>query len=102
LTIGENIADIGGCKIAYLALSHSLAGKRAMKLGGYTEQQRFFIAFAQMYKCKSRPSFSSYLLRVDTHSPDRFRVKGVLADTPEFSKAFPGPTASSGSATKIW
>jgi putative endopeptidase len=102
LTTGENIADIGGFKIAYLALEKSLAGKPKELVGGYTPEQQFFLSFAQMYRNVERPEYAGEMLRIDPHSPDRFRVKGVLADTPEFKLAFPGKNSGSGSATTIW
>ena len=55
LTLGENIADLGGMKIAYLALQKALHGKHPAKIDGFTPEQRFFIAFAQIWRFKARP-----------------------------------------------
>jgi putative endopeptidase len=101
-TIGENIADIGGCKISYLALQKDLNGKPIHLIGGYTPNQRFFLSFAQIYRDIERPAYEAELLRIDVHSPDPYRVKGVLADMPEFHSAFPGAKQNTGSPTIIW
>lgn len=89
LTMGENIADLGGLKIAYLALQKSLEGKpRPPKIGGYTAEQRFFLAFAQGWRRNMRPEAVRLQLATDPHSPARFRVLGPLSNTPEFFSAF--------------
>jgi putative endopeptidase len=89
LTLGENIADLGGLKIAYLALHKALAGKPAPgKIDGYTPEQRYFLAFAQLWRAKIRPEAARVRLATDPHSPPRFRVLGPLYNTPEFFEAF--------------
>jgi putative endopeptidase len=89
LTLGENIADLGGLKIAYLALQKALEGKpRPANIDGFTPEQRFFIAFAQGWRRNSRPELVRLMLATDPHSPPRFRVLGPLSNTPEFFKAF--------------
>ena len=102
LTQGENIADIGGLKIAYLALEHSLAGKPRPLIDGFTPEQRFFIAFAQTWHDKRLPAYTKVGLASDPHSPDQYRVIGVLADTPEFRQAFGSPPDSKAAPTTIW
>jgi putative endopeptidase len=89
LTMGENIADLGGLKIAYLALQKSLEGKpRPPNLDGYTPEQRFFLAFAQGWRRNSRPEAVRLQIATDPHSPPRLRVIGPLSNMPEFFKAF--------------
>lgn len=88
LTLGENIADLGGLKIAYLAWKRSLKGKDAPVIGGFTGDQRFFLGFASVWREHTRPQYSSMALKVDPHSPGKFRVLGPLANMPEFYKAF--------------
>ena len=108
LTLGENIADLGGLKIAYLALQKSLAGKpRPEKIDGYTPEQRFFLAFAQGWRRNMRPEMTRLLIATDPHSPARFRVLGPLANMPEFVSAFgcgtSGPMARpEAMRVKIW
>ncbi|HEV3118039.1 MAG TPA: M13 family metallopeptidase, partial [Gemmataceae bacterium] len=89
LTLGENIADLGGLKIAYLAFQKAQQGKPAVgKLDGFTPEQRFFIAFAQIWRTKRRPEALRLMLTTDPHSPPAFRVLGPLYNTPEFFQAF--------------
>ena len=88
LTLGENIADLGGVKIAYLALEKSLAGKPREPLQGYTPEQRFFLAFAEAWRRLDRPERERLIIQTDGHSPGRFRVRGPTENLPEFAKAF--------------
>ena len=104
LTLGENIADIGGLKIAYLALEKSLAGKpRPPLIDGGTPEQRFFIAYAQSWRANIRPEMIRERLTTDQHSTDKYRVLGPVADIPEFYQAFhcPAPPAPAATAS-IW
>ena len=91
LTLGEDIADLGGLKIAYLAFEKSQAGKPRVSLGGFTPEQRFFLAFAQVWRTNTRPEASRLRVATDPHAPARFRVLGPLANLPEFAQAFPCP-----------
>ena len=102
LTQSENIADIGGLKIAYLALEKSLAGKPRPRIDGYTPEQRFFLSFAQIWRTKMRPEALRVRLATDPHAPPRFRVLGALADTPEFRQAFGCPADPKASPTTLW
>ncbi len=91
LTLGENTADNGGIHIAWQALQATLAqqGKSISdKIDGYTEAQRFFISFAQIW-CENRTDQSSRVsAKTDPHSPGRFRADGVVRNFDEFGKAF--------------
>jgi putative endopeptidase len=90
LTLGENIADLGGVKIAYNALERALAGKpRPGKIGGFTPEQRFFLSYAQVWKVNMRPETLRLILATNPHSPGRFRVLGPISNLPEFAGAFP-------------
>ena len=88
LTQGENIADIGGVKLAYAALQKALAGKSREKIDGLTPEQRFFLSYATIWKAKQRDEDLKLRLNTDPHSPARYRVNGPLSDIPEFAKAF--------------
>lgn len=88
LTLGENIADLRGLKIAYLALQKALAIKKAGLIDGLTPDQRFFISYAQAWRDLARPEQERVLISTNPHSPPRFRVQGPLANMPEFAQAF--------------
>ncbi len=97
LTQGENIADIGGVKLAYAALQKALdkhPEDRNKKIDGYTPEQRFFLAFAGIWRQKIRDEDQKLRLNTDPHSPGHFRVNGSLSDLPEFAKAFNVPDGS--------
>jgi putative endopeptidase len=89
LTLGENIADLGGLLIAYGAYRRSLAGKpEPAPIDGFTGPQRFFLAWAQIWRSKSRPEFTRLLVTVDPHAPPQFRTIGPLSNIPAFAQAF--------------
>jgi putative endopeptidase len=88
LTQGENIADLGGLKVAYAALERSLQGKPRTPIDGYTPEQRFFLSWARIWAQNTRPAFARQLVVVDPHSPGRWRVNGPLSNMPEFADAF--------------
>jgi putative endopeptidase len=108
LTLGENIADLGGLKIAYLAFQKSLEGKpRPQPIDGFTPEQRFFLAFAQNWRRNTRPETLRLMLSTDPHSPPRFRVNGPVSNMPEFFAAFGCKAGDSGIRAeniqvKIW
>lgn len=91
LTLGENIADLGGLRIAYLALQHALEGKPRASIEGFSAEQRFFLAFAQTWRSRLRPEQERLRILTDSHSPPRYRVQGPLANLPEFAAAFTCP-----------
>jgi putative endopeptidase len=97
LTQGENIADIGGMKLAYAALQKALdkhPEERAKKIDGFTPEQRFFLSFAAIWRQKIRDEDQKLRLTTDPHSPAQFRVNGPLSDLLEFQKAFGIPDGS--------
>lgn len=88
MTQGENIADLGGLTMAYYAYKKSLAGAKSKVIRGYTGEQRFFIAWAQGWKSKTREEELRRLLTVDYHSPAYFRAFAPLSNMKEFYEAF--------------
>src|SRR6266436_3113741 len=97
LTQGENIADIGGVKLAYAALQKALdkhPEERNKKIDGFTPEQRFFLSFAAIWRSKIRDEEQKLRVKTDPHSPAQFRVNGPLSDLPEFQKAFNIPDGS--------
>ncbi len=94
LTQGENIADIGGVKLAYAALQKALdkhPEERNRKIDGFTPEQRFFLSFAAIWRSKIRDEDEKLRLNTDPHSPAQYRVNGPLSDLAEFAKAFNVP-----------
>ena len=97
LTQGENIADIGGVKLAYAALQKALdkhPEERNKKIDGFTPEQRFFLSFAAIWRSKIRDEDQKLRIKTDPHSPAQYRVNGPLSDSPEFQKAFNIPDGS--------
>lgn len=90
LTLGENIADLGGLLIAYDALQNANKGKELKPIDGFTPEQRFFLAFSGIWKSNMRPEVIRLLVNSDTHSPNKFRVIGTLSNVPYFKDAFNG------------
>jgi putative endopeptidase len=88
LTTGENMADIGGLAIAYQAFKNTEQGKSDKLIDGYTPDQRFFLAFGQVWRIKNRDETMRMRINTDPHSPEMFRVNGPLSNMPEFYKAF--------------
>jgi putative endopeptidase len=92
LTEGENIADLGGVKIALSALASALnrqtADEREKKIDGLTQEQRFFLSWAQIWRTNVRSEYLRLALTVDPHSPAPFRVNGPLSNLLEFARAF--------------
>jgi putative endopeptidase len=88
LTLGENTADNGGVKIAYVALQNALKNKEAPQIDGLTPDQRFFLGFAQIWCQNVTPETARVLALTDPHSPGKYRVNGVVQNSAEFEKAF--------------
>jgi putative endopeptidase len=88
LTLGENTADNGGVRLAFMALMDSLRGKSAPKIDGFTQQQRFFLGWGQIWCENAREEYSRMSAQVNPHSPGDFRVNGVVSNMPEFREAF--------------
>ncbi len=88
LTLGENIADLGGLAIAYHAFAKTLAGKPQQRIDGLTPQQRFFLAWAQIWRRNYTDANLKQRLVVDPHAPSKFRTNGPVANMPSFFDAF--------------
>ena len=89
LTLGENIADLGGLKIAWDAWKLSQKGKPPVgKIEGFTPEQRFFLGYAETWRTLTREQAARLRVVTDPHSPAKFRVNGPLANLPEFWEAF--------------
>lgn len=89
LTLGENIADLGGLSVAYAALQKAMAEKgRPGLIDGFTPEQRFFLAWAQIWRQNIRPEALRQRILTDPHSPGVWRTNGPVANMPEFAQAF--------------
>jgi putative endopeptidase len=90
LTLGENIADLGGLSIAFEALERRLKRDPSSRkmIDGLTPEQRFFISYAQIWRQTVKEQDLRRLLTVDTHSPGRFRVIGAVVNSGPFFEAF--------------
>lgn len=89
LTVGENIADLGGVTLAYAALERSLQGKPEPPLiDGYNWKQRFFLGWAQVWRSTITPAAARRLVELDPHSPAHFRINAVLGQFKPFQEAW--------------
>jgi predicted metalloendopeptidase len=88
LTLGENIADLAGLVIAYKAYHISLHGKPAPILDGYTGDQRFYLAYAQSWRQKNRDESERARLLSNPHSPEDYRVNGVVRNDDNWYASF--------------
>jgi len=94
LTLGENTADNGGLRIAYMALEDALAGASPPAADRFTPEQRFFIANAQAWCSNYTDEAARLRAQTNEHSLAKYRVNGVVSNMPEFQKAFSCPAAS--------
>src|SRR6266576_783204 len=89
LTLGENLADLGGLSIAYAALEKALTEKgRPPLIDGFTPEQRFFLAWAQIWRQNITPEAQRVRINTDPHSPGQWRANGPLSNLPQFAAAF--------------
>ena len=88
LTLGEDVADLGGTLLAYMAWKEATRGQDLKPVEGFTPEQRFFIGMAQWACGDMRPEMKRELALTDPHSPLIYRINGVVANMPEFSAAF--------------
>jgi endothelin-converting enzyme/putative endopeptidase len=107
LTSGEDVADLGGTLIAYLAWQKAVAksGQKLSPVDGFTPEQRFFIGFGQWACENNRPENQRVSAATDPHSPGKYRINGIVSDLPEFAKAFSckaGQPMVREKACKIW
>ncbi len=105
LTAGEDVADLGGTVLAYVAWKNEVEGKRLQPIQGFTPDQRFFIGMAQWACSNERPENLRLRAATDPHSPSQYRINGVVSNMPEFQKAFackPGQPMVQGKACRVW
>jgi endothelin-converting enzyme/putative endopeptidase len=88
LTLGENVADNGGVRIAYRALRDVLAGQEPAAKDGFTADQRLFLGWGQIWCANQRDEIARLLAQTDPHSPPADRVNGVVSNVHEFANAF--------------
>jgi predicted metalloendopeptidase len=105
LTLGENTADNGGIRLAFMALMNLLNGKDLAPIDGFTTAQQYFIAYGQIWCENMTEEYERLLTQVDQHSPSPDRVNGVLRNFPEFGKAFSckaGQPMMAAPACRVW
>jgi len=105
LTLGENTADNGGLRLAYMALMDKLQGKEPPPRDGFTAAQRFFLGWGQIWCQNVTPEAARLRAQTDPHSPGSFRVNGTVSNMPEFQKAFACTTSQPmvrGPACRVW
>jgi len=109
LTLGENTADNGGVRLAYMAFLEDAKRKNidlaAKDANGYTPVQEFFVAYGQSWCGNFRPESLKLQVQTDPHSPNEFRVNGVVQNLKEFGDAFgckPGQPMMPVNACRVW
>jgi endothelin-converting enzyme/putative endopeptidase len=105
LTLGEDVADLGGVILAWMAWKAETEGKVLEPRDGLTPGQRFFVGFAQWACENDRPENQRVNALTDPHSPGKYRVNGVVANLPEFAKAFsckPGAPMAPEKRCRVW
>ncbi len=88
LTLGENLADLGGLNIAYEAFKKTPEGKSDKKIDGFTPDQRFFLSWAQVWSANILPEAAAQRILTDSHSPSMYRTNGPLINMDSWYKAF--------------
>ena len=88
LTLGENIADLGGLTLAYYAYKNWKGTKDVDPIDGFTDEQRVFLGWAQVWQSNGRDEYFKNQVTTDPHSPAQFRVSGTVSNMPEFRNAF--------------
>jgi endothelin-converting enzyme/putative endopeptidase len=105
LTLGENIGDNGGVRVAYMALRNTLAGASEAPIDGFTPDQRFFLGFAQVWCQNTTDAESLQRILTDPHSAGVFRANGTVSNMPEFERAFsctPGAAMAPVKRCRVW
>jgi endothelin-converting enzyme/putative endopeptidase len=105
LTLGEDVADLGGLILSMMAWKAETAGKKLTPIDGLTADQRFFVGYAQWACENSRPETQRVLAITDPHSPTKYRVNGLVVNMPEFAQAFackPGAPLNPERRCRVW
>jgi putative endopeptidase len=105
LTLGENTADNGGLRIAYMALLNRFAGKEPAPIDGLSAEQRFFLGWANVWCTNQTDALTRMLVTIDPHSPSKNRVNGSLSNMPEFREAYHCPATApmvNQNACRVW
>ena len=105
LTLGEDVADLGGLMLAYMAWKMETAGKALEPRDGLAPEQRFFVGYAQWACENDRPENLRVKALTDPHSPGKYRVNGLVVNMPEFEKAFsckPGQPMVAEKRCRVW
>jgi putative endopeptidase len=105
LTLGENIADLGGIKLAHASYVKARGSATPQKIGKWNDDQLFFLGQAQSWCTKRRPETARMRVTTDPHSPPQFRVNGPMSNLPEFANAFqckPGDKMVRKTQCTIW
>jgi putative endopeptidase len=105
LTNGEDIADLGGTLLAYLAWKEDTKNEKLAPVDGLTPEQRFFVAYGQSWCSSDREENKRLRATIDPHSPEKYRANGVVSNMPEFRDAFhcqPGQPMVRDNACRIW
>ena len=88
LTLGEDVADVGGLILAYMAWKEHTKAQKLLPIDGLTPEQRFFIGYGQSWCSNERDENKRLRATVDPHSPEKYRTNGVVSNMPEFQEAF--------------
>ncbi len=106
LTLGENTADNGGLRLAWMALMNDLAGKTLPPKDGFTEAQRYFLGWAQIWCDNETEELQRLRAQTNPHAIDRFRVDGTVSNMPEFQQAFSckagQPMVRGANSCRVW
>ncbi len=88
LTLGENLADLGGLNVAYAAFKKTKEGQSNKKIDGFTPDQRFFLSWAQVWRGSQRPEAAAQRILTDPHSPEQYRTNAPLTNIDAWYTAF--------------
>ena len=105
LTLGEDVADLGGTLLAYIAWKHATEGQELKPLDGLTPDQRFFVGMAQWACGDERPESKRVSAITNPHSPLEYRINGVVANLPQFAEAFAcktGQPMARANGCRVW
>ena len=107
LTLGENLADLGGLAVAYAAMQKAYAGKPRPRIGGFTPEQRFFLGWARVWRNLQTNEDLRTQIQTDPHSPAQWRINGPVSNLREFREAWgckdgEAMVRPSGSQVRIW